>query len=84
MAFMDVDSDTSQIKNGNFGSPLSSLSELESEHGELIQKIPKPPGEAGHPHSGGYNLQNKLGWNNKTYESIIVSLSKALQEAYSD
>jgi hypothetical protein len=84
VAFMDVDSDTSQIENGDFGSPLSSLSELESEHGALNQKIPKPPGEAGRPHSGEYNLQDKLGWNDKTYESIIVSLSKALQEAYSD
>lgn len=29
-------------------------------------------------------IENKLGWNNRTYESIIVSLSNTLQEAYSD
>jgi hypothetical protein len=48
-------------------SPLTSLSdednELESEEdGEVNStKIPKPPGEAGRPQSGGYNLQEKLG-----------------------
>ena len=72
VVFMNIDSDASQIKNGDFGSPLSSLSddecnELESEDEEVNTKIPKPPGEAGHPHSGGYNLQDKLGWNDRTY-----------------
>jgi hypothetical protein len=61
----------------DLGSPLSPLpnegDELESE-GDVSKKIPKPPGEAGRPQSGGYNLQDKLGWNDRTYESIIVSL----------
>jgi hypothetical protein len=64
----------------DLGSPLSPLpnkegDELESvEDGEVSKKIPKPPGEVGRPQSGGYNLQEKLSWNDKTYESIIVSL----------
>ena len=68
--------------DGDLGSPLTSLSdednELESEEDGKVNstKIPKPLGEAGHPQSGGYNLQEKLGWNNKTYESVIVSMSK--------
>ncbi|KAF8817371.1 hypothetical protein BYT27DRAFT_7039951, partial [Phlegmacium glaucopus] len=36
------------------------------------KKILKPQGEAGRPQSGGYNLQEKLDWNDRTYESIIV------------
>ena len=68
--------------DGDVESPLTSLSdedgELESEEdGEVNStKIPKPPGAAGHPQSGGYDLQEKLGWNDKTYESVIVSMSK--------
>ena len=69
-------------RNGDLKSPLSSLSdkdnedELESEDGEVSRKIPKPPGEVGHLQSGGYNLQDKLDWSNRTYDSIIVSWSK--------
>ena len=62
----------------NMGSPLSGLSdedELESEEDVgTRKKIPKPPGEAGRPQSGGYNLQEKLNWNDRTYDSIVVSL----------
>ena len=65
-------------------SPLTPLSdeddELESEEdGEVSTKIPKPPGEAGRPQSGGYRLQEKLGWNEITYQSITVSLLNELQ-----
>ena len=63
----------------DLGSPLSPLpnedDELESEEdGRVDKKIPKPPGEAGRPQSGGYNLQSELGWNDRTYDSILVSL----------
>lgn len=67
--------------DGDVGSPLTALSDENSEHeseedGEVSStKIPKPPGEAGRPQSGGYNLQDKLGWNDKTYESVMVSMS---------
>lgn len=46
-------------------------SELDSE--EDGTKVPKPPGTVGRPQSGGYNLQNELGWNDMTYQSILVS-----------
>jgi hypothetical protein len=36
-------------------------------------KIPKPQGTVGRPQSGGYNLQDKLDWNDTTYQSIQVS-----------
>ncbi|KAF8879672.1 hypothetical protein CPB84DRAFT_1626915, partial [Gymnopilus junonius] len=35
--------------------------------------IPKPKGEAGHPGSGGYSLQEVLAWSEKTYETVVVS-----------
>jgi hypothetical protein len=35
--------------------------------------IPKPRGQAGRPQSGGYNLQETLGWSKRTYDSVIVS-----------
>lgn len=63
----------------DLGSPLSPLPEeqddLESEEdGEASKKIPKPPGVVGRPQSGGYNLQDMLQWNDRTYETIMVSL----------
>lgn len=68
--------------NQDLGSPLTSVSsenEVESEEGENSTRIPKPPGTVGRPQSGGYSLQDKLGWNDMTYQSIIVSLLNALQ-----
>ena len=65
--------------DGDLGSPLTSLSdednEFEPEEDREVNsiKIPEPLGEAGCPQLGGYNLQEKLGWNN---ESVIVSMSK--------
>ena len=61
------------------GSPLTEMSddddEPESEEGEEVRKkLPKPQGEAGRPQSGGYDLQDKLNWNDRTYESILVGL----------
>jgi len=62
------------------GSPLTSVSsesdELESEEGAVSTKIPKPPGTVGRPQSGGYNLQDKLGWNDRTYQNIISLVHK--------
>ena len=64
-------------------SPLTPLSdeddELESEEDGEVGKILKPPGEAGRPQSGRYRLQEKLGWNERTYQSITVSVLNKLQ-----
>ena len=61
------------------GSPLTPTSDendgLDSEEDSenVNTKVPKPPGMVGRPQSGGYNLQDKLGWNDMTYQSILVS-----------
>lgn len=70
----------------DMGSPLTSLSDEDAdEDGEVNNtKIPKPAGEAGRPQSGGYNLQEKLDWNDKTYESVVVSMSKVYMKKNSD
>ena len=60
-------------------SPLSNLSDMSdnsgasdsNERGALL--IPKPPGEAGRANSGGYNLQEKLGWDEKRFKEFTVS-----------
>ena len=36
-------------------------------------KIPKPPGEAGRPKSGGYKLEEALGWGKEDFAVIQVS-----------
>ena len=36
------------------------------------QQIPKPPGGPGRPRSGGYNLQEQLGWEKDEFEEIKV------------
>jgi hypothetical protein len=60
----------------DMGSPLMTDESdgLDSEEdGKVSTKVPKPPGTVGRPQSGGYNLQDKLGWNDTTYQSILVS-----------
>jgi len=59
-------------------SSLSKLSDAEeSNDGDNDQSIspliPKPRGEAGKVNSGGYNLENALGWTEKRYEEFDVS-----------
>ncbi len=50
---------------------------VESEDGDNNEerKIPKPRGEPGRPGSGGYRLEDKLGWNKATFEAITVRKS---------
>lgn len=50
---------------------------MESEDGDNNEerKIPKPCGEPGRPGSGGYRLEDKLGWNKATFEAITVRKS---------
>jgi hypothetical protein len=63
----------------DMGSPLTTptTDENDSEEDEKVStKVPKPTGTVGRPQSGGYNLQDKLGWNDTTYQSILVSFVK--------
>jgi hypothetical protein len=57
---------------------LSPLSEIDSdksddEENRDAPKIPKPKGEAGRMNSGGYNLKEALGWEEKRYSEFTVS-----------
>ena len=55
-------------------SPLTQESESEIEDdGIQSKKIKKPHGGPGHLGGKGYNLQSELNWNNRTYESVLVS-----------
>ena len=59
-------------------SPLSDISESyksndEESHDAQLAKIPKPKGEPGRSNSGGYNLQEALGWEEKRYSEFTVS-----------
>jgi hypothetical protein len=58
---------------------LSELSAIDSDDDDNVEnhwhensKIPKPVGEAGRPHSGGYNLKEVLGWPKTDFDKIQV------------
>lgn len=59
-------------------SSLSDLSDTEESDEDNVPPtsglIPKPSGEAGKAKSGGYNLQEALGWTKKRYEEFYVSV----------
>lgn len=52
--------------------PLSSDDDPSDNDG----RIPKPAGEPGRPGRGGYNLQDALDWNVKTFNSLKVCSSR--------
>jgi len=56
---------------------LTDSQESEDEH-VPVAKIPKPPGEAGRKNSGGFNLQEVLGWNDDKYKNFMVSYASLL------
>jgi hypothetical protein len=58
-------------------SPLTQESESENEDDDVQSgKIKKPRGGPGRPGGKGYNLQSELDWNDRTYESVLVSSQK--------
>lgn len=62
-------------------SDLSDISDDEGGPGVPDEpKIKKPPGEVGRPHSGGYNLQNVLSWDDKLYKQVVVSFMATLRQ----
>jgi hypothetical protein len=74
----------SPVRNRSIGSdllrsmsPLSEVSDSDSpsdeDNSDAPNKIPKPAGEAGRSNSGGYNLKNALGWEEKRYGEFTVS-----------
>ncbi|KAL0059702.1 hypothetical protein AAF712_013535 [Marasmius tenuissimus] len=44
--------------------------EADREDRDSLPKIPKPEGEAGRPKRGGYNLEEKLGWDSKVLSQV--------------
>ena len=86
---MDVDSDSlSSLTEDEDMDELEETGASESEHeatggegaGEGL--IPKPKGEVGRPGRGGYNLFRALGWNQKTYDNVLVSKCGVYQGIY--
>jgi hypothetical protein len=61
---MDVDSQSSR------GSSDAEIEGISNPSQDLIQK---PPGEAGRPGSGGFNLESSLGWPRGVFDKITVS-----------
>lgn len=58
-------------------SPLTEESEEETnDYGAQNGKIKKPRGGPGRPGGKGYSLQTELGWNDQTYERVVVSKFK--------
>jgi hypothetical protein len=61
-------------------SNLTDSPESEDEPTLPVAKIPKPPGEAGRKNSGGFNLQEVLGWNDDKYKTFMVSYAFLLTQ----
>lgn len=59
----------SSISSDNDNTGDSTASESDSEDG----LIAKPPGEAGRPGRGGYNLEIELAWDSKKFHKLKVS-----------
>lgn len=70
-------------------SPLTDISDMsdDSNASDLDERrpllIPKPPGEAGRANSGGYNLQVKLGWDEKHFKEFNVSRCSVCEDRIS-
>jgi hypothetical protein len=63
---------TATTSDDESASAASSESEPESSVASDDGKIAKPLGEAGRPHSGGYNLERELGWRKTTFKQLKV------------
>jgi hypothetical protein len=63
-------------RSGTAGGAVQSLSGSFSMSNSI--KIPKPMGEAGRSGSGGYNLQEKLGWDTPQFRQVQVSFFRGV------
>jgi hypothetical protein len=67
------DDDTQSEHSPMILSELTSVpSESSIELNDDSELIPKPAGEPGRPHSGGYNLELALGWKPVTFQKLQV------------
>ena len=56
--------------------PLSPLMSESEDDSVQSGRIKRPYGRTGHLGGKGYNSQSKLDWNDRTYESVLVSKFK--------
>ena len=63
-------------EHSSSSSSLDLLSDSESTSTTLLEglKIPKPPGEPGHPGRGRYNLEGTVNWDHKVFTNFKVHL----------
>jgi len=77
--FNNVDEESDSTDESN----LPDSPESENKATLPLAKIPKPPGEAGRKNSGGFNLQEVLGWNDNKYKEFMVSHPSLSGNSYS-
>lgn len=70
-AVANIDSEDSESDLSDLDG-LSDTPELQQAASLLLSKIPKPPGEAGRPKSGGFNLEETLLWLKEYFNDIQV------------
>jgi hypothetical protein len=76
----DLDNSPDEDESSSDESDSSTDSELHQDSG--IFKIPKPPGEAGRPGSGGYNLKEQLGLPSRYHDELKVRTSLSVLYFY--
>ena len=70
-AVANIDSEDSESDLSDLDG-LSDTPELQQAASSLLSKIPKPPGEAGRPKSGGFNLEETLSWPKEYFNDVQV------------
>ncbi|SJL15222.1 uncharacterized protein ARMOST_18708 [Armillaria ostoyae] len=76
-----IDPGSPALSNVSDGSDVSMHSDNDNPSGSIlgddgvddedVKIIPKPPGEPGRPKSGGYNLEQALGWPDAIYQQVV-------------
>lgn len=69
----DLPPPSSRVRFQSIPTSDDSESDAESSVPSDDGKIAKPHGEAGRPHSGGYNLERTLAWRKATFKQLKVS-----------
>lgn len=67
-----------EMDNGVGGSDDDN--QLDYDNDNTLNLIPKPKGDVSRPGRGGYTLYQALDWNQKTYDSVLVSKAIFLYE----
>ncbi|PPQ82084.1 hypothetical protein CVT25_014355 [Psilocybe cyanescens] len=73
-------SDDDEIMGDDDDEEASEDEEATGSEGIRKGLIPKPKGDVSRPGRGGYNLSKALGWNQKTYDSVLSVVTKLAKE----